>query len=164
MSKPTLIAMVGLPRSGKSTIVGRLSKKLGAPIIRRDAIRLALHGERWLAPMEPMIKVLDIYMIKSLFLAGHEIVICDETNYSLAARDHMRDDSWDTVWYPVPTDASTCIARAYATQQDDLVPVIVEMASRWEEFESGDEMLTDALADGTIVTQKFRPDNSRLQS
>jgi tRNA uridine 5-carbamoylmethylation protein Kti12 len=88
--KPTLIAMVGLPRSGKSTIVGGLSKTLGCPVVRRDAIRLAVHGQRYLGPVEPFIKVLDIYMIKSLFLAGHEVVICDETNYSRAARDHMR--------------------------------------------------------------------------
>ena len=155
MVKPTLICMCGLPRSGKSTITSKLSKQLGAPIVERDSIRIALHGERYNAFMEPLVKTLDLYMIKSLFIARHDVIICDETNYSRATRNHLRDQAWDTVWYPVPTDASTCISRAYATEQSDLVPVIVEMASRWEEFEPGDDMFVVATEQGTIVTRKF---------
>jgi predicted kinase len=106
--------------------------------------------------MEPLVKTFDLYMIKSLFLAGHDVVICDETNYSRAARDHMRDESWETVWYPVPTDATVCIERAYATNQADLVDVIREMAERWQDFEAGDEMFVDVNSEGTIVTTRYR--------
>lgn len=158
MSKPTLIAFVGLPRSGKSTLTSKLSRQLGAPIVRRDAIRLAVHGQRYEPAAEPLIKTLDIYMIRSLFLAGHEIVICDETNYSRAARNHLRDEAWETVWYRVPTDATVCIERAYATEQYDLAPVIAEMAARWENFEPKDIMFTDVTDLGTIVTQQFEPE------
>src|SRR5688572_15719048 len=75
--KPQLIAMMGLPRSGKSTIVKRLMTELGAPVVRRDAIRLALHGERFISESEPMVKAMSVYMIRSLFIAGHPTVICD---------------------------------------------------------------------------------------
>lgn len=138
MSKPTLIAMVGLPRSGKSTIVKELAQVVQAPIVRRDAIRLALHGQRYQSEAEGMIRALDRIFIKSLFLAGHNTVICDETNYSRAARNHMRDESWDTIFYPVMTSKEVCQERAIATGQPDLVKVIEEMAARWEPLEPTD--------------------------
>lgn len=160
--KPTLIAMVGLPRSGKSTIVEALRIKTGAPVVRRDAIRLAVHGQRYEPAAEPLIKTFDIYMIRSLFLAGHPVVIADETNYSQAARDHMRDPSWETVFYHVGTGASTCCLRAEQTNQRDLIPVITEMANRWEPFKSSDDVFVDWTANGTLVTKKY--DGMRFNS
>lgn len=155
MSKPTLICMVGLPRSGKSTLCETLRIKTGAPVVRRDAIRLAIHGQRYEAQAEPLIKTFDIYMIRSLFLAGHPLVICDETNYSQAARDHMRDPSWETVFYHVGTAPSECILRAILTSQDDLIGVIDEMSKRWEPFLSSDEVFVDFTPNGTLVTKKY---------
>lgn len=155
MSKPTLIAMVGLPRSGKSTIVEALRIKTGAPVVRRDAIRLAVHGQRYEPAAEPLIKALDIYMIRSLFLAGHPLVIADETNYSKAARDHMRDPSWETVFYHVGTSASECMRRAILTNQPDLVPVIDSMSKRWEYFKTSDDVFVDWTDKGTLVTKKY---------
>lgn len=136
--KPLLIAMVGLPRSGKSTISRELAKKLGAPIVNRDAIRLALHGQRFEAKAEPMVKAISQYMIEALFLTGHEVVIVDETNYSKAARNAMRSSKWETRFYPVPTDPETCIQRAYATNQADLELVIRSMWARNEPLEKSD--------------------------
>lgn len=153
--KPTLIAMVGLPRSGKSTIVADLSAKLGAPIVRRDAIRLALHGQRFAPQAEPMVKAISLYMIRSLFLSGHETVVCDETNYSRAARSSICDPSWDTVFYPVDTPKEVCIDRAYLTGQGDLTEIIEEMAGRWERLDPGTEVFVDLSPEGTIVTRKL---------
>jgi predicted kinase len=139
--KPTLISMVGLPRSGKSTICKTLSKELSAPIVNRDAIRLALHGKRYEALAEPMIKAISLVMIRSLFGAGHMIVLNDETNFSRAARDYNRDDTrWDTCFYWVKTSAAVCKERAIATGQPDLCPVIDDMQSRWETFTPKDVM------------------------
>ena len=131
-SKPQLVAMMGLPRSGKSTIVKHLMRELGCPVVRRDAIRLALHGERFQIEAEPMVKAISLYMIRALFLAGHEVVICDETNYSRAARDAIKSPDWDTVFYEVTTPASLCMKRAILTDQPDLVSVIEEMSARYE--------------------------------
>lgn len=133
-SKPLLIAMMGLPRSGKSTIVRKLSKDLGAPIVRRDAIRLVLHGQRYASQAEPWVKTFSKYMIEALFEAGHEVVICDETNYSRAARASLVDPlaRWDVRFYPVLTAPNVCKERAVHTGQADLIPVIDEMFNRYE--------------------------------
>lgn len=131
-TKPELIAMMGLPRSGKSTIVKYLMHELGCPVVRRDAIRLALHGERFVSEAEPMVKAMSLYMIRSLFLAGHQTVICDETNYSRAARDSIKSKDWNTVFYEVTTNVDVCKERAVLTGQPDLVPVIEEMFGRYE--------------------------------
>ena len=155
MSKPTLIAMKGLPRSGKSTIVANLSKQLGAPIVRRDAIRLALHGMRYQHEAEPMVKALSLYMIRSLFEAGHEVVICDETNYSQAARNALMDDKWETIFYIVDTDAETCKNRAVLTNQPDLVSVIDEMVARHEPLKTTDIIFVGLTDKNTIVTKRY---------
>lgn len=150
-SKPILIAMMGLPRSGKSTIVAKLSKELGAPIVRRDAIRLALHGQRFKLEAEPMVKAMSLYMIRSLFMSGHEIVICDETNYSKAARNSLKDPAWEVVWYPVLTDKEVCKERAIATEQPDLIPVIEEMANRYQPLEPEDRVYRGYVINTTQV-------------
>jgi tRNA uridine 5-carbamoylmethylation protein Kti12 len=156
MNKPLLIAMMGLPRSGKSTIVAKLSKVLAAPIVRRDAIRLALHGERFLSEAEPMVKAMSVYMIRSLFIAGHEIVICDETNYSRAARDAVKDQDWNTVFYEVGTPSDVCKARAIATNQPDLVGVIEEMASRYEPLGPDEKRVDDTFVqDKNVIFTPF---------
>ena len=127
-----LIAMVGLPRSGKSTRVRELSEQYAAPIVKKDDIRLALHGQVYVALAEPMIRAISKVMIHSLFLSGHEWVIADETHYSRAARDFVADGPWDTVFYEVDTPAEICIERAHATGHTWLPPVIEEMAARYE--------------------------------
>jgi tRNA uridine 5-carbamoylmethylation protein Kti12 len=133
----TLIAMMGLPRSGKSTIARSLSKALGAPIVSRDALRLAVHGQRYEGAAEPLIRALDIYMVRALFGAGHETVIVDETNYSPEARAHLEDPNWEIQWYPVLTHPDLCKERAKATNQPDLLPVIDEMFTRYVKLPKG---------------------------
>jgi len=140
MSKPALIAFMGLPRSGKSTLATELAAKLGAPIVCKDTIRLALHGQRYAVAAEEMVRVFSKIMIKSLFLRGHKIVICDETNYSKAARKALSDPDWDILWFPVQTPADICCERAIATNQPDLVPVINEMNARYEPLEDSDRL------------------------
>lgn len=130
--KKQLIAMVGLPRSGKSTQARELSKALAAPIVNRDCIRLALHGQRYASEAEPMTRAIYRIMIASLFLAGHEVVIADETHFSRAARDFVRSGSWETRFYEITTSPEVCKARAGTTDQRDLVPVIAMMWARRE--------------------------------
>lgn len=127
-----VIAMMGLPRSGKSTIVADLAMRLGAPIVRRDAIRLALHGQRFASAAEPMVKVFSNYMITSLALAGHDAIIVDETNYSRAARNSIRALGYETYFYHVNTSPEVCKERAIATDQADLIPIIDSMFARYE--------------------------------
>jgi predicted kinase len=128
----TLIAMHGLPRSGKSTISRELSREFSAPIVSRDSIRKALHGQPYINQAEDFTRAIYKVMIRALFDVGHEYVIADETHYSRAARDFVRDPTWETFWVPVPTTPEVCIERAIATDQLWLPPVIEEMARRHE--------------------------------
>ena len=127
---PTLIAMVGLPRSGKSTIVKQLSDEYFAPIVKKDDIRLALHGHVYEKNAEPFVRAISKVMIASLFLSGHEVVIADETHYSREARDFVRDGNWETVFYEVKTPPEVCRQRADLTGHVWLHPVIEQMWAR----------------------------------
>ena len=84
--RKTLIAMVGLPRSGKST----WAKKAGHPIVSPDAIRLALHGQRFISEAEPFVWAIAKAMVRALFLAGHSAVILDATNNTRKRRDEWK--------------------------------------------------------------------------
>lgn len=142
--KPVLIAMVGLPRSGKSTIVKQLSKEWRAPIVKKDDIRLALHGQIYKSEAEPMVRAISKIMIHSLFLSGHEVVIADETHYSRVARDFVKDGPWRTAFYLVPTSVEICKERAIATGHTHLLPVLDNMVARWEPL-GEDELKYESL-------------------
>jgi predicted kinase len=134
--KALVIAMVGLPRSGKSTIVKQLSKELCAPVVRRDDIRLALHGRRYESLAEEFIKAISDVMLRSLILSGHKTIIVDETNYSRAARERLKGPDRNVVFYEVPTPPEVCKERAIATGQHDLLDVIDDMWARREPLEA----------------------------
>lgn len=124
---PTLVVMVGLPRSGKST----LARQFGFPIVSPDAIRLAIHGQRHLPSAEPVVWMTAKYMVKALFLAGHMHVVLDATSINAHQRAQWRSREWKTKVYVVETDPDVCIQRAIDTDQLDLIPVINSM---YEEF------------------------------
>src|SRR5690606_41614342 len=88
MSEWTLIATVGLPYAGKTS----WAMLQGHPIVCPDAIRLALHGERYLPAAERMVWVLAHYMVRALFEAGHHTVILDATNTTEERREEGLHD------------------------------------------------------------------------
>jgi predicted kinase len=119
----TLILTVGLPRSGKST----WAQKQGHPIVCPDAIRLALHGQTFVAQAEPLVWAMARYMVAALFLAGHTTVILDATNTS--RREDWLSDKWHTVLHLVDTGAAECRSRAKAHGQEYLLPIIDHMSA-----------------------------------
>jgi predicted kinase len=124
----TLICMVGLPRSGKST----WARTTPHPIVNPDAIRLALHGQPYYPGAEGMVWAVTTLMVKALFGAGHKTVILDATNRTRGRRDVWRSKSWQTRFKVISTDVETCVARAEAQDRQDLVEVIHRMAKETE--------------------------------
>ena len=126
MDMNKLILTVGLPRSGKST----WAKKQGYPIVNRDAIRLALHGQAFIGASEDMVTAIESYMVKSLFLAGHDTVIVDATNLKEKYRKRWEYlGSWTVTTHILTASKEVCIQRAKDGDRDDLIPVIERMAA-----------------------------------
>jgi len=126
-----LICTVGLPRSGKST----WTKTQPYPIVNKDSIRLALHGQRYLQEAEDWVHTISITMTKALFLAGHDIVISDETNVTKKRRDEYISDLWETEFKLFDTSREVCIERALLTDDYYIIPIIEKMYDQWEDLE-----------------------------
>jgi len=124
----TLICMMGLPYSGKSTEAARL----GAPVVNPDSIRVAIHGQKFYGPAEPLVWATAKIMVRSLFMAGHDVVILDATNTTAKRRAEWLGADWRTKWIHVETDVETCCERAIAAGDDEMVDIIRGMHNRFE--------------------------------
>jgi predicted kinase len=125
----TLIVLVGLPRSGKSTWSKHMSWTYGWPVVNRDSVRLALHGKRFLPEAEGMVAEVTRLMVKALFIAGHATVILDECNVTEKQREEWQNPLWTVKYKYVDTPKETCIARAIADNDAEIIPVIERMAA-----------------------------------
>ena len=123
----TLYATVGLPRSGKST----WARQTGLPIVCPDAIRLALHGETFIAQAEPYVWAIAKTMVLALFEAGCGVVVFDACNTTRKRRRQWIFEGVITRWVIFDDDERTCLYRAQA-DRPDLFPVIRRMAAQFE--------------------------------
>lgn len=123
-----LIVTVGLPRSGKSS----WARTMKLPIVNPDSIRLAIHGRRFYLRAEGLVWATVEVMVRALFLAGHQDVILDATNVSRKRRDRWRSEDWATEFKVIATDPVTCIGRAVAEKDWDIIPVIERMRDEYE--------------------------------
>lgn len=128
----TLISMVGLPYSGKSTEAKKMSEEHNAPIVCPDTIRIAIHGCKFIPDAEWLVWGTAKVMVKALFLAGHDTVILDATNITKARRDEWRSKKWTGVWRIMETRKEECIERAKAWKDDVILPIIEKMAEQYE--------------------------------
>lgn len=128
-----LTCMVGLPYSGKSTVARRLSSENNIPIVCPDAIRVALHGQKFVGSAEPFIWAIAKTMVESLFLSGHTGVILDATNTTEARREEwVKPRLWQTEFHVIETSRENCLYRAGYMLDADIVPIIERM---YEQFE-----------------------------
>lgn len=124
-----LVCLVGLPRSGKSTWAKSMRR---FPIVNPDSVRLAIHGQRYVAQAEPFVWAVVRTMIRALFLAGHNVVILDATNTTRKRRDEWLSIEWETCFKVIETPKEVCIERALADGDTEIVSVIERMASQFE--------------------------------
>lgn len=126
--KKVLVATVGLPRSGKST----WARSQAYPVVNPDAIRIAIHGQRYCEQAEPWVWATAKAMTRALFLAGHDVVILDATNTTRKWRDEWRSKEWGLFFKVIDTPRNVCLARAEAEGDKEIVPVIERMAAGFE--------------------------------
>lgn len=137
MPENILILMMGLPRSGKSTI----AQTFKSPIVNPDSIRLALHGKAFEKLAEPFVWAIAQVMVRALFLAGHTQVILDATNTTRKRRKMWDSDAWNTYVYFVDTPKDECIERAKRCHFP--VEVVERMADQFEPLEEGEVEYND---------------------
>jgi len=130
MAEPVkwLIIMVGLPRSGKST----LAKYLNCPVVSRDAIRKTMGWYPFREDKELQVSIYEELMVRSLFNAGHRVVVLDACHVQKRQRNRWASNEWKRVFYVVNTDPAECRRRAIEKGQDYLVPVILRMSRQYQ--------------------------------
>jgi predicted kinase len=140
-TKPTLILMVGLPRSGKSTFLRAGGYQC---VVSPDEIRRYLGCFPFTAHMEPMVWWLTRLIINVLFAAGAWVVVLDATNVSKRRRDEWDSSAWVRQYIVIDTPKEVCIARAIQGGNEYLVPVIHRMAKEMQndpsDFPYGESM------------------------
>lgn len=136
MNPRTLICMVGLPYSGKTT----WARDQSYPIVNPDSIRLAIHGQRFIPEAERLVWAIAHTMVHALFLAGHQRVILDATNGSRKRRDEWQSDKWDTFFKLIDTSAEICRLRAHEKNDSEIQSVIDRMVAEWQPL-AKDELL-----------------------
>jgi len=124
----TLILLVGLPYSGKST----WAKKQPHPTVNPDAIRVALHGQRFIGEAEPYVWAIAKTMVKSLFLCGHDTVILDATNTTEERRKAWDSSKWSVETHYFNASEAECLGRAADANDHEIEPIIVKMAEQFE--------------------------------
>lgn len=82
---PQLAITCGMPRSGKTTLARSLEREDGWVRVCPDDIRIALHGQPYVASAEPFIWATAETMARTL-LVGARKVIVDATNTTPARR------------------------------------------------------------------------------
>lgn len=128
MDENQLILTVGLPYSGKT----RWAKRQGVPIVSPDAIRLAMHGQRYAQLAEEFVWAVARTMVRALFIAGHRQVIVDATHNSEKRRKPWLSDEWRVTYQVFDASREECRKRAQDVGDEVILSVIDRMAEEHE--------------------------------
>lgn len=159
-----LLVMVGLPRSGKTTIAKQFMRFFSASIVSPDAYRLSLHGEYFNKQAEGMVWASVRLAVNAMFYGGPSVVVADATNTTKNRREFWRDHEFDgslyeTKFVPVDTTAEVCIQRAREEDREDLVHVIDRMANNFQPLDDDErEHVFNWPAFGTYLFDRDRED------
>lgn len=133
MRDKNLCVMVGLPRSGKSTVAKEIAENEVGTIVNRDTLRLVAHGHVFRAEAEPLITFIEDVMVRSLMSTGTKNIIIDSTNLLPVFRNKWRtlakEFGYDIKFICCQVSSDECKKRAVLSGRDDLIPIITKMSS-----------------------------------
>ena len=126
----TLIVLIGLPRSGKSS----WCNSQPYPVVEMDKVRLDFYGKRFLQEYEDEAKDYAKKKIRLLFsYPSINTVILDDCNISYLDRNFWLSYEWSTKYQLINTPKEVCIDRAYRREEDEGLVIVIEKMN--EEFE-----------------------------
>jgi predicted kinase len=134
MVMKTIKIMVGLPRCGKSTWVQ--NNKTNEVVISADDLRFIVYNQRFWSDGESLMWSIRSMMLKYLMQQGIDIII-DETNTTKERRKPIiklaKQFGYKIIGCMVKGAwVDDCVKRAEKTNQPDLIPIIKNMADKWE--------------------------------
>lgn len=141
-----LILTIGLPYSGKSV----WARNQSSPIVSPDAIRFALHGQRFVQAAEDMVWAMTKLMVRSLFGAGHTSVILDACNNTVKRRDFWQSPEWIRRYLVCDVNPEACRERAKNMGDFEIAPIIDRMSGA-QEFngvfygQTADQLMIDQI-------------------
>lgn len=142
-----LYFLIGLPRSGKSTIAKKwqngninivnhnieynnVSCNYNPRIIvNADSIRLALHGQAYIQEAEEMIHTVKNLIIKTYLLMNYDILV-DGTHTSQWSIEQLLKIRSDAEYLLIDTPVEVCKQRAIDTNKEYLLIPIERMAAQ----------------------------------
>jgi predicted kinase len=133
-----IIIAVGLPLSGKSTMIDQIKKQPWSDhytIVCPDDVRLALSGNEFHFPAEKFVWATVDLMARSLLIRGQKIIV-DATNKTKWERNQWvklaKEFDASYMFLVEDTPADECIKRARADNREEMVEVIENMAEKFE--------------------------------
>ena len=88
-ARPALVALAGLPGTGKSTFARRLAERLPLVVVESDALRRVLFRRRTYAAMESARLFAAIHRLIAHLLARGVVVVLDATNLTERHRGRL---------------------------------------------------------------------------
>lgn len=162
---PNLFYTIGLPRSGKSSIVNKwASKKPMRAIVSSDNIRLALTGKRYEPLAETMVFATKHVMIRALLDRGFDVCV-DGTHSTEISIQRILEIDHQAQHVIVDTDLETCIQRAVETNQEDLIPTINRIHNNLKKIKiskDGPEITLGRIVLGTHPLVDFYDNISKI--
>ena len=119
-----LFFLIGNCRSGKSTFCNQWAKeKVNRVIVSADDIRMALYGKRYCKYAETMVFAIKHVMIRAHLSRGFDVIVDGTHSTSISIQRILEIDRHATP-IRIDTPMETCIERAIATDQKDLISSI----------------------------------------
>ncbi len=128
-----LLATVGLPRSGKTTLCRDLYQPRGWTVVNPDNFRLAIHGQRYAAEAEPFVWACVHAAVDALLRSGNRVIV-DATNLLIERRRPWLERG--ALFVVVDTPEQECVRRAEAAADAYIVPVIERMTRTAEPIQA----------------------------
>jgi predicted kinase len=155
-----LFFMIGLPRSGKSTVLNSLAKELDAVVLNGDSFRLAIYDHDYIQSAESIVFSHIDVAARALRLNGQNIII-DETNSTASKRKHWRDLGGSAIY--VNTTPEECIKRCHEeyTNLIDAIKRIGKNLERFDPMDPDEKVVRIYDSAGKMVVDKI-PSNEKV--